>query len=201
MENERDTPTEIINEAKKIIDEKGESALRVTELAKRCGISTSVLYHHFKDRDDIIDAVRVAEYLARIEFDAGSLGELAQLSGNAAAIIELLVDDMADPYNERRRQFRHERMRAIVAARLDPQLQARLAAAQGELSKVIMSVIADAKRTGVLDESLDPKAVGFLLEVIPLGTALATVYGDNAPDKEAWSALLTRVFAALTPQS
>ncbi|MFM8826242.1 MAG: TetR/AcrR family transcriptional regulator [Actinomycetota bacterium] len=199
MTRDRDTAEAIVREAKAIIDERGEPALRVTEIAERCGVAPSVLYHHFRDREDIIAAVREAEFVARIESDAGTIGGLALSTDNAAAIMALIVEDMSDPRNEERRQYRHERMQALVAARLDPDLQARLVAAQEKLSAVIVGAIEDAQRAGLLDASLDPKALAFLLEVIPLGTSLATVYGDQLPGRESWEALLTRVVTALTP--
>lgn len=199
MSRDRDTAAAIVREAKALIDERGEAALRVTEIAERCGVSPSVLYHHFRDREDIISAVREAEFVARIEADAKMIGGLAVSTDNAAEIMSLIVDDMSDPRNEERRRYRHERMQALVAARLDPELQSRLVAAQEQLSSVIIGAITDAQTAGLLDPALDPTAIAFLFEVIPLGTALATVYGDQLPSEQAWTDLLTRVVTALMP--
>ncbi|MFM9082554.1 MAG: helix-turn-helix domain-containing protein [Actinomycetota bacterium] len=60
MTGARDTATAIVAAARDIIADKGESGLRVTDVAERCGIAPSVLYHHFRDRDDLIVAVREA---------------------------------------------------------------------------------------------------------------------------------------------
>ncbi|MFN5649984.1 MAG: TetR/AcrR family transcriptional regulator [Actinomycetes bacterium] len=199
MSRDRDTAAAIVREAKALIDERGEAALRVTEIAERCGVSPSVLYHHFRDREDIISAVREAEFVARIEADAKVIGGLAVSTDNAAEIMSLIVDDMSDPRNEERRRYRHERMQALVAARLDPALQSRLVAAQEQLSSVIIGAITDAQTAGLLDPALDPTAIAFLFEAIPLGTALATVYGDQLPSEQAWTDLLTRVVTALMP--
>lgn len=199
MSRDRDTAAAIVREAKALIDERGEAALRVTEIAERCGVSPSVLYHHFRDREDIISAVREAEFVARIEADAKVIGGLAVSTDNAAEIMSLIVDDMSDPRNEERRRYRHERMQALVAARLDPELQSRLVAAQEQLSSVIIGAISDAQTAGLLDPTLDPAAIAFLFEAIPLGTALATVYGDQLPSEQAWTDLLTRVVTALMP--
>ena len=199
MSRDRDTAAAIVREAKALIDERGEAALRVTEIAERCGVSPSVLYHHFRDREDIISAVREAEFVARIEADAKVIGGLAVSTDNAAEIMSLIVDDMSDPRNEERRRYRHERMQALVAARLDPALQSRLVAAQEQLSSVIIGAITDAQTAGLLDPALDPTAIAFLFEAIPLGTALATVYGDQLPSEQAWTDVLTRVVTALMP--
>lgn len=199
MNTQRDTAAAIVREAKAIIDERGEAALRVTELAERCGVAPSVLYHHFRDRDDIVAAVRVAEFTARVEADSAQIGDMALSADNLAQILSVLVDDMADPRNEERRQYRHERMQALVAARLNPDLQQRLTEAQAQLSQVITDAVQKAQAAGLLDEALDPTAMAFLFEVIPLGTALATVYGDNLPSAEAWHDVLMRVITSLMP--
>ena len=60
----RNTALKILREAKAIIDERGEAALRVTEIAERCGVSTSVLYHHYRDRDSKSSAVPPAAVTA-----------------------------------------------------------------------------------------------------------------------------------------
>ena len=199
MTGARDTAGAIVAAAKTIIDERGESGLRVTEVAERCGVAPSVLYHHFRDRDGIIAAVREAEFVARIEADVATIADLAVSPDNAAAIMALIVDDMSDPSNEERRQYRHERMQALVAARLDPDLQSRLTEAQSRLSTAIIAAIRDAQSNGLLQDSIDPKALAFLFEVIPLGTALATVYGEHLPSRESWHDLLTRLVIAVMP--
>ena len=199
MTGARDTAGAIVAAAKAIIDERGEAALRVTELAERCSVAPSVLYHHFRDRDGIIAAVREAEFVARIEADVATIADLAVSPDNAAAIMALIVDDMSDPSNDERRQYRHERMQALVAARLDPDLQSRLTEAQSRLSTAIIAAIRDAQSNGLLQDSIDPKALAFLFEVIPLGTALATVYGEHLPSRESWHDLLTRLVIAVMP--
>lgn len=199
MKPDSSTADAIVREAKQLIDARGEASLRITELAERCGVAPSVLYHHFRDREGIIAAVREAEFVARIESDASVIGGLAVSTDNAGEIMALIVEDMSDPRNEERQQYRHERMQALVAARLNPSLQSRLEEAQAHLSTVITGAITDAQSAGLLDASLDPAAVAFLLEAIPLGTALATVYGDHLPSPESWNALLTRLVTALMP--
>ena len=199
MAAQRDTAAAIVREAKAIIDERGESALRVTELAERCSISPSVLYHHYRDRNDIIAAVRLAEFTARVEADSAQIGEMIVTSEKLPDILSVLVDDMCDPRHDERQQYRHERMQALVAARLNPELQERLTDAQAQLSDVIRGVVREAQSSGLLDESLDDKALAFLFEVIPLGTALSTVYGENLPNQDAWRDVMTRVITSLMP--
>lgn len=201
MSGQRDTAAAIVREAKTIIDERGEAALRVTELAERCEIAPSVLYHHFRDRDDIIAAVRVAEFTARVESSLAQINTVSLSQENFAAVVSMIVDEMSDPRNETRRQYRHERMQALVAARLNSTLQQRLTETQVQLSDRVIAMVKQAQSENLVDNTLDASAVAFLLEVIPLGTALANVYGNNLPSPDAWREVMTRLVTCLMPSS
>jgi hypothetical protein len=90
-------------------------------------------------------------------------------------------------------------MDALVAARHNPDLLQRLTNAQVRRSDEILATIRQAKIDGHVDPVVDEKALALMLEVIPLGTALSSVYGEYMPDPEAWRALMTRMLIALTP--
>jgi len=78
-------------------------------------------------------------------------------------------------------------------------LKERLTAAQEGLASNIVATIRKAKANGILDESIDEKALSLLLEVLPIGLVLANVYGKYAPDQKDWESLLLRMFRGLAP--
>jgi AcrR family transcriptional regulator len=199
MPNSRETADLILAEARAMIEESGDNAFRVTDLATRCNVAIGLLYHYFKDRDGLIAAVRESQFLARIESDVANLSSIVNKEGDLDAVLKILVDDFCDPYSAVRNGFRLDRMDALVAARHNPELLQRLTDAESRLSSEIVATVQQAKRDGLVDPSVDDKALAFMLEVIPLGTALANVYGEYMPDPEAWRALMTRVLIALTP--
>src|ERR1700736_2128117 len=53
----------VIETALAIIEEHGAEALNMRILGKRLGVNPASLYHHFKDKDEILDAV--ADYVVR----------------------------------------------------------------------------------------------------------------------------------------
>ena len=199
MPTSHETAELILAEAKAMIEESGDNAFRVTDLASRCNVAIGLLYHYFKDRDGLIAAVRESQFLARIESDVEMLSNIVNHQGNAAEILKILVDDMSDPRNKIRNEFRLDRMDALVAARHNPDLMKRLTNAEARLSAEIVAAVQQAKLDGLVDPAVDDKALAFMLEVIPLGTALSNVYGDYLPEPEAWRALLTRMLLSLLP--
>jgi hypothetical protein len=129
------------------------------------------------------------------------LSNIVSHEGDLDAVLKILVDDFCDPRSTQRNEFRLDRMDALVAARHNPDLLQRLTDAESRLSSEIVATVQQAKLDGLVDPAVDDKALAFMLEVIPLGTALSNVYGEYMPDPEAWRALLTRMLVSLLPPS
>lgn len=199
MSNSRETAELILAEARAMIEESGDNAFRVTDLATRCNVAIGLLYHYYKDRDGLIAAVRESQFLARIDADVTNLSRIVNQDGDLDAVLKILVDDFCNPHSAERNEFRLDRMDALVAARHNPELQQRLTNVESRLSSEIVATVQQAKLDGLVDPTVDDKALAFMLEVIPLGTALSNVYGEYMPDPEAWKALLTRMLMSLLP--
>jgi len=199
VSNGRETADLILAEARAMIEESGDNAFRVTDLAARCNVAIGLLYHYYKDRDGLIAAVRESQFLAHIESDVANLSNIVSKEGDLDAVLKILVDDFCNPHSAQRNEFRLDRMDALVAARHNPDLLQRLTEAESRLSSEIVATVRQAKRDGLVDPTVDDKALAFMLEVIPLGTALSNVYGEYMPDPEAWSALMRRMLLSLVP--
>ena len=199
MATAHDTEALILHEARKMLEESGESAFRVTELARRCDVAVSLLYHYFRDRDGLLAAARQAQFVARINEDVAKMSRVVTDDHSLADVLSMIIDDFCDPRNEERRLLRLDHMEVLAATRHDPALRDRLTRAQAELSAAICDAVDKAKADGMLDPRVDTKAFSFLLEVIPLGTGLSEVYGSHLPDDDKWKELLLRILVALMP--
>jgi len=195
----KETADMILAEARKMLEENGEAAFRVTELAERCGVAVGLLYHYYKDRDALVAAVRESQFLAHIEGDVEMLADIVSATADLDAVLKILVDDFSNPRSAERNEFRLDRMEALVAMRHNPELGKRLTDAEGRLTTEIIATVRQAKQDGLVDPVVDENALAFMLEVIPLGTALANVYGEYLPSEEAWRTLLTRMLVSLLP--
>ncbi len=199
MGTTKSTAELIVQEARAIVEEWGENALRVSEVAERCGVAVGLLYHYFADREAIVAAVRADQFATRVESDILGLKALSA-TGRNTDIVDEIVDQYSDPRNEDRMQHRLQRMEVIVTARHNPDLLEVLRENQSRLTAEILETIRNAKANGLVAADVDDKSLGFFLEMIPIGTALATVYGDNLPDGDKWRDFMFRVLTALMPQ-
>ena len=167
----------ILAEARRIVEERGEAGLRVAELAERCGVAVGLLYHYFSDRSAIISAVRETQFIARVESDIQNLKQYST-TGNNADIVDIIVNQFADPRAEERNKYRLERMEVLVAASRNPELLEKLKTVESRFTHEILETIRNAKKSGLVAENVDEKSLAFFLEVIPLGVTLGIVYGD-----------------------
>jgi AcrR family transcriptional regulator len=162
-------------------------------------VAVGLLYHYYKDRDALVAAVRESQFLAHIEGDVEMLANIVSATADLDAVLKILVDDFSNPRSVERNEFRLDRMEALVAMRHNPELGQRLTDAEGRLTTEIIATVRQAKKDGLVDPVIDENALAFMLEVIPLGTALANVYGEYLPSEEAWRTLLTRMLVSLLP--
>lgn len=194
----RDTADLIIAEAREIIEERGEAGLRVSELAERCGVAVGLLYHYFADREAIISEVRRSQFISRVRADIEDLKAMS-VSGDNAEIFRTIVEDFADPRSTERTTYRLSRMEVLTHAARNPELLRELQEIESELVAEIVATIRNAKCTGLVDTDVDELSLAFFLEIIPIGTALGLVYGDNLPDPDKWREFMTRVMLSLLP--
>jgi len=195
----RDTADLIIAEARKIVEERGEAGLRVSELAERCEVAVGLLYHYFTDREAIISEVRRSQFISRVRADIEGLKAMS-VSGNNAEIFRTIVDEFANPRNPERIRYRLSRMEVLTHAARNPELLRELQEIESELVAEIVTTVRNAKSTGLVDADVDELSLAFFLEIIPIGTALGLVYGDNLPDPDKWREFITRVMLSLLPR-
>lgn len=199
MLQKNDTVTLILDEARKIIEERGEAGLRVAELADRCGVAVGLLYHYFQDRQAIITAVREDQFVARVEADIADLKNYST-TGDNDDIVDIIVNQFSDPRSPDRMKYRLQRMEVLVAASRDPELLESLKKVQDRFTSEILATIANAKKSGLVSPDVDDKSLALFLEMIPLGATLGIVYGDNLPDPDEWQRFVLRVLSSLMPQ-
>ncbi|MFM9131693.1 MAG: helix-turn-helix domain-containing protein, partial [Actinomycetota bacterium] len=138
MLQKNDTVALILDEARKIVEERGEAGLRVAELADRCGVAVGLLYHYFQDRQAIISAVREDQFVARVEADIADLKGYST-TGNNDDIVDIIVNQFSDPRSEDRMRYRLQRMEVLVAASRDPGLLESLKKVQDRFTSEILA--------------------------------------------------------------
>lgn len=81
-----DLRQQIIDTARKLLDERGAAALSMREVARRAGVTHQAPYHHFEDRESIL-AELVAQGFTELGQRLAGANQLAASQGRRAALL------------------------------------------------------------------------------------------------------------------
>lgn len=182
-----------------VIEREGEAGVNLKEIADLTGVSYGAIYHHFGDRDGLIQAAQFERLRRQPGMDLESLE--AALNNNGAGVdfisrIQQIADDIADPS---RGAVRLERASVIASSLSRPDLRAALEELEDDVYQRLRNLIIEAQKLGLADPTLDPGAAAIYLEALSFGVVLME-FVENRPTPEALSNLIFRGFAALLAQ-
>ncbi|MBN1439207.1 MAG: TetR/AcrR family transcriptional regulator [Anaerolineales bacterium] len=129
-----DLRKKLIDEATRIIAEKGAGALTLRDLARRCGVSRTAPYRHFPDKSELLAAVAEVGFL---ELSAAIKKVRVEKSGDPVRAIEACLLAYVDFAEKQPAQYRLMFGRQIRSLIENPGLAASSSAAFEELVSVI----------------------------------------------------------------
>lgn len=184
------------------IEAGGEPSLRVNDIARESDVSVATLYHYFGDREGLVVAARVRQYLGStgVYFDDFmSAVENVKNTDEFAALIRHFFDRSTAPTN---RQMRFLRAEIIGSSRTRPQLAASLREIQEDHLRKLSEVFAVAKSRGFIAEHIEPRHVAEFALAINLGSVVPDlVAGDNGSSESLKRLLPLLVDHVLVPRS
>jgi AcrR family transcriptional regulator len=181
------TRERLLAAAADVFAERGYDGTRVADIAAAAGVSNGALYAHFASKAELLVAALRA-HGRRVLTDL-----LAADPGRP--VTELLV--AAGQGLSRRRDARgYLIVEALVAARRDAEVARPMRTYTGERAGWLAGLMRSGQAGGELDPALSPDALAHFCLLLAMGSALITP-DLHAVDDQEWSALLTRLAAAL----
>jgi AcrR family transcriptional regulator len=182
-----------------LLAERGESGVRVTEVARRAGTTTGAIYSHFRDRAELLAAAYIDKFEGEVVNDIDALEAVlvsaTDVESAAAALLSLVIV----PDDDFRRERRWQRIEALAATRRHPELVDRFARLQRELDDRFVAVLERARALGLLAADVDLRSVAALIQAVPLGLVITDLDPSRAPETGAWLELVVRMTASLAP--
>jgi AcrR family transcriptional regulator len=173
---------EILRVAIEIIDEHGEAALRMADVAERAGVAIALISHHFMSREGLITEAQMARFrrqpfLDNVRIEAGVMAtrDLAAFRAGMRALTDEVVGSA-------RAAFRMERVTVIAASFGRHDLTERLRQATGEITEGLERVIALAQRVGFVRADLDSRAVALAVQAYAIGLVIADLDPERPDD-------------------
>ena len=153
------TERAIVDQTIEIIEQRGEAAVRVQDLAAETGVAVSSIYYFFKDREGLIAAAQVERYSrSLIETMAQFEGALSSAqSRDDLKKVVLGMNRLA--WTDARAPFRLQRLNVVGSTMGRPWLKERIAAIQDEMVSVLVRHLNPAQEKGWIRTDVDPAAL------------------------------------------
>ena len=174
------TRAAILNATRDMISERGESGVRVAEVAARAGVTTGAIYGHFESREGLLVAAHMVYLRAQ---SAAFLDLFRQASaasgdtGNADKAYSTFVRALLSPDGQSALLHWAE---AAAAAETNPVFAAQLRPLEVSLLDQTKAHVEEQKAAGLVAAELDTRAIAALRVAASLGVAITgRVYADD----------------------
>ncbi|MEV4325240.1 TetR family transcriptional regulator [Microbispora rosea] len=184
-----ETRERLLRAAVDVFARRGYDGTRVADIAAAAGVSNGALYAHFGSKAELIVAALRA-HGPRLLADM-----LAADPDRPVADLLVAVGRRLPRRPDARGSLIVE---ALVAARRDQDVARPMHDYVGERAGWLAGLVRAAQDDGEIDPALSPGAVAHLCLLLAMGSALLTPDLHAVGDEE-WSALLTRLVAAIAP--
>ena len=197
MSPRSDTPQRLLTEAVRVIDEHGEVAVHIRDIATACGVTSPIVYKAFGSREGLIVAAQSERYISSWRETALEIPPLIA----KATTVEELKDTLArairrilGPDRFIHRRIRHEVLGSLVH-------QPELEKAVVEQLRIMRTLFTDAFRLvqqrGLIRQDIDV-GVAFMWYIGQIEGRFMVEIDPDGVDQEAWNKLfLEAVFFSL----
>ncbi|WP_169988887.1 MULTISPECIES: TetR/AcrR family transcriptional regulator [unclassified Microbispora] len=184
-----ETRERLLRAAADVFARRGYEGTRVADIAAAAGVSNGALYAHFGSKAELLVAA-LRTHGPRLLADL--------LAADPDRPVADLLIAVGRRLQRRRDAGGHLIVEAMVAARRDEDVARPMRGYVGDRADRLAGLVRAAQDGGELDPALSPAAIAHFCLLLALGSALVPP-DEHAVDEEDWSALLTRLVAALAP--
>jgi AcrR family transcriptional regulator len=168
------------------IDEGGEVAVRVNDLAAEAGVTVPTLYRHFGSRDGLIEAAQTHRFRTTQFVDSPVLASLLAKCKNQDDLRKALRRELLTHFEADRWGLRQIRLNALGAGYARPELAASLALAQKQVAMGITEMLLPFQKKGWIRKEIDLAATVYWFMGQILGRVLIEM-GDEPVSQKKWN--------------
>ena len=166
------TRSRILDAAIEMMEAGGESSVRLSEIAETLGIKEPSIYHHFRNRTELVSAAYIEWYWQCLKTDI-PVEAMMVLVDSKEDYVRAIRKSMEWSYQPERHHARSIRLSVLGAAQRNPEL----AIAINDINQKFLATVADsvllAQQKGWLRADLDPKAIAYWLHGQIIGRTVA----------------------------
>jgi AcrR family transcriptional regulator len=176
----------ILELAVSAINEGGEAAVRVNDLATEAGVTVPTLYRHFGSRDGLVEAAQTYRFRKTQFVDGSVLAASLAKCKNQDELRKALRKELLTHFDTDRWELRQVRLNALGAGYARPELAASLALAQKQGAMGIAEMLLPFQKKGWIRKDIDLPATVYWFMGQILGRVLIEM-GDNPVSQKKWN--------------
>lgn len=171
----------------------GEPSLRVNDIARHSDVSVATLYHYFGDREGLVVAARLQQYVGSTGLYFDDFARAADSVSSAAEFAAMVRMFFERSIADDNRSIRFLRAEIIGSSRTRPELAVSLQQIQENHVAQLTAVFERALGRGFITSAITPRDLAEFALVLHVGSVLADlIAGVDKP-----STSLSRVIAEL----
>jgi len=176
----------ILELAVSAIDEGGEAAVRVNDLAAEAGVTVPTLYRHFGSRDGLVEAAQTYRFRKTQFVDSSVFAASLAKCKNQDELRKALRKELLTHFDTDRWELRQVRLNALGAGYARPELAASLALAQKQGAMGIAEMLLPFQKKGWIRKDIDLPATVYWFMGQILGRVLIEM-GDDPVSQKKWN--------------
>jgi len=190
------TREKILQLAIAVIEEQGDEAVRVNDIAAEAGVSITSLYHFFGDRVGLVVAAQTARYLAPMTSEMDSFVALLDSCTTREQLADIITLVVAFSTAPNRRSIRRSRITVLGRAMTHTELEASVAGFEKDWCDALTPAFKRAREKGLLNQDLSVEVVAPWLVGTLLGRIVFELNATPAQDA-IWDAMTVKAIKAL----
>jgi AcrR family transcriptional regulator len=166
------TVNSLIEAAIEELEARGESGLRLDTVLSESGASLGSLYHHFTNRDGLIDAARLTQFNRITAADLDIVCSTLSESRSLEDLINRFCFATLCSLSEERAAIRFERIAMLAGAGTRPSLRQGLSVGQNAATTRLTECLDDLQMRGVIPQDKDIRTIAVFMQSFILGQVL-----------------------------
>lgn len=159
MRARSEAPAKILEAAIAVIEDGGEVAIRVHDIAAACGVTGPILYRAFGSREGLIIAAQAERYRRSTSHDADALAEAIDGATSTGLLRDALDAELRTAFGDDRRHDRRVRANIVGSSTTRPQLAQAITDIDRTLVDRAAAAWERAQRRGLVRTDADPTAL------------------------------------------
>ena len=168
------------------IDEGGEAAIRVNDIAADAGVTVPTLYRHFGSRDGLVEAAQTQRFRETQFVDVSVFAASLAKCKSQDELRKAVRNELLTHFARDRWALRQVRLNALGSGYARPELSASLALAQKQGAMGITEMLLPFQKKGWIRKDVDLAATVYWFMGQILGRVLIEM-GDDPVSQKRWN--------------